>query len=84
MVSGVRKEEVMHQHVEAPPTKEEKREAFDAWYAGWDAFMRDRSPRIPEEAGWRPECARRFHEGHGAAAAAAERFRAGTPVRGAP
>lgn len=52
----------MHQAATAAPSRAEKRDAFEDFYAGWDAFMQDPSPSILEEAGWRPECARRFHD----------------------
>ncbi len=65
----------MHQPVESPPSAAEKRDAFENFYSGWSAFMQDRPDVPPGER--TPKEKDLFHQGHAAAALAAERFKAG-------
>ena len=37
----------MHQHVEAPPTSEEKEHDFDCFYKGWRDFLEGREYAPP-------------------------------------
>lgn len=55
--------------------KDDKRRRFAKFGKGWDDFMRGREANPP--ASWDEEERGLYHNGHAAAALAAERFRTG-------